>query len=101
MKSTQSCGPISIGYASVSERGLKTYWDDLFPTVRSACCQASKIFIFDGDDQTDDKPSSRAHFDMQWMHAMPRYRPEETSFFHITYRGAIGWFLVGYLADAL
>jgi hypothetical protein len=36
------------------------------------------IFIFDGGDQTNDQPSSRAHFDMQWMHAMPRCRPEET-----------------------
>ena len=70
MKSTQSCGPISIGYANVSEKGLKTYWDDLFPIVRSA--------RFDGGDQTDDQPSSRAHFDMQWMDTMPRCRLEET-----------------------
>ncbi len=36
------------------------------------------IFIFEGADQTNDQPSSRAHFDLQWMHAMPGGRPEET-----------------------
>lgn len=36
------------------------------------------IFEYQGVDQTNDKPSSRAHFDMQWMHAMPVSRPEET-----------------------
>jgi hypothetical protein len=36
------------------------------------------VFIFDGADQSNDRPSTRAHFDMQWMHAMPGHRPEET-----------------------
>lgn len=36
------------------------------------------IFVFQGEDQSRDKPSSRAHFDMQWMHAMPGCQPEET-----------------------
>ena len=36
------------------------------------------IFTYTGGDQSNDKPSTRAHFDMQWMHAIARHRPEET-----------------------
>jgi hypothetical protein len=36
------------------------------------------IFRYDGGDQSGDLPSGRAHFDMQWTHAMPGCRPEET-----------------------
>jgi len=37
------------------------------------------IFVYRGGDQSNDKPSTRAHFDLQWMHAMPGgSRPEET-----------------------
>jgi hypothetical protein len=36
------------------------------------------IFKYDGGDLSGDRPSSRAHFDLQWMHAMPGARPEET-----------------------
>lgn len=42
------------------------------------------IFIFDGVDQTNDQPSSRAHFDMQWMHAIPKCRPERTLSFTLS-----------------
>lgn len=36
------------------------------------------IFVFSGDDQSSDRPATRAHFDLQWMHAMPGPPPEET-----------------------
>jgi hypothetical protein len=36
------------------------------------------IFEYFGTDISDDKPSTRAHFDMQWAHAMPGRRPEKT-----------------------
>jgi hypothetical protein len=36
------------------------------------------IFLFSGDDQSSDRPATRAHFDLQWMHAMPGHPPEET-----------------------
>jgi hypothetical protein len=36
------------------------------------------IFILDGADQSNNQPSSRAHFDMQWIHAMPGRHPEGT-----------------------
>jgi hypothetical protein len=36
------------------------------------------IFGFQGVDQSGDKPSSRAHFDLQWMHLMPGCQPDAT-----------------------
>jgi hypothetical protein len=36
------------------------------------------IFFYGGWDQSGDRPSDRAHFDLQWMHAMPGCRPDET-----------------------
>jgi hypothetical protein len=37
------------------------------------------IFTYRGTDRSNDQPASRAHFDMQWMHAMPPgCRPAET-----------------------
>jgi hypothetical protein len=36
------------------------------------------IFKYDGADLSGDRPSSRAHFDLQWMHALPGPRPQET-----------------------
>jgi hypothetical protein len=36
------------------------------------------IFVFQGGDQSQDKPAGRAHFDLQWLHAIPGCRPEET-----------------------
>jgi hypothetical protein len=36
------------------------------------------IFVYQGEDQSLDRPSTRAHFDMQWMQAMPGRPPEET-----------------------
>ena len=36
------------------------------------------VFVYQGEDHSNDKPSSRAHFDLQWLHAMPGCRPEET-----------------------
>lgn len=36
------------------------------------------IFVLFGQDQSLDKPAARAHFDLQWMHAMPGSQPEET-----------------------
>jgi hypothetical protein len=36
------------------------------------------IFLYQGEDQSQDKPSTRAHFDLQWLHAMPGCQPEET-----------------------
>ncbi len=36
------------------------------------------IFVFHGEDQSQDRPATRAHFDMQWMHAMPDRQPEQT-----------------------
>jgi len=36
------------------------------------------IFKYDGADLSGDRPSSRAHFDLQWMHALPGERPAET-----------------------
>jgi len=36
------------------------------------------IFVFRGEDQSSDKPFIRAHFDGQWMDAMPGCQPEET-----------------------
>jgi hypothetical protein len=42
------------------------------------------IFVFQGRGQTQGKPLDRAHFDMQWMHAMPNCRPEETLSFTLS-----------------
>jgi len=36
------------------------------------------IFTYQGADQSNDRPSTRAHFDLQWMHAMPGRPPEES-----------------------
>jgi hypothetical protein len=37
------------------------------------------IFFYGGGDHSGDRPSGRAHFDLQWIHAMPgRRRPDET-----------------------
>lgn len=42
------------------------------------------IFMYQGADQSDDRPSTRAHFDMQWIHAMPGCHPEETLSFTLS-----------------
>jgi hypothetical protein len=36
------------------------------------------IFVFDGSDRSGDDPAPRAHFDLQWMHAIPGRTPSET-----------------------
>jgi hypothetical protein len=36
------------------------------------------IFMLQGEDRSQDRPATRAHFDMQWMHAMPGRPPEQT-----------------------
>lgn len=36
------------------------------------------IFVLDGGDQSRDDPATRAHFDLQWMHAIPGHIPSET-----------------------
>jgi hypothetical protein len=36
------------------------------------------IFVFRGCDQSNDDVAARAHFDLQWMHAMPGHVPAET-----------------------
>jgi len=48
------------------------------------------IFIFEGEDQTGDRPSSRAHFDLQWFHAQPGSRPEETLSFTLLVEEPLG-----------
>jgi hypothetical protein len=48
------------------------------------------VFIFDGADQSNDRPSTRAHFDMQWIHAMPGRRPEETLSFTLPIAEPLG-----------
>jgi hypothetical protein len=48
------------------------------------------IFILGGEDQTGDRPSSRAHFDLQWMHALPGVRPEETLSFTLLVEEPVG-----------
>jgi hypothetical protein len=42
------------------------------------------VFRYQGEDQSNDRPSTRAHFDMQWFHAMPGCRPEETLSFTVS-----------------
>jgi len=68
------CERIRIGFEDLLGRPVSYNEECALP--------AFHIFIFDGGDQTDDQPSSRAHFDMQWMDAMPRCRPEETFLSH-------------------
>jgi hypothetical protein len=48
------------------------------------------IFVHEGADQSNDRPSSRAHFDMQWIHAMPGRRPEETLSFTLPIEEPMG-----------
>jgi hypothetical protein len=36
------------------------------------------IFVHDGRDESRDNPAARAHYDLQWMHAMPGRIPPET-----------------------
>jgi hypothetical protein len=36
------------------------------------------VFTYQGADLSGDRPSIRAHFDMQWMHAMPSHLPAAT-----------------------
>jgi hypothetical protein len=36
------------------------------------------IFVLDGGDQSRDDPAARAHFDLQWMRAIPGQIPSET-----------------------
>jgi hypothetical protein len=36
------------------------------------------IFAFDGGDRSRDDPAHRAHFDLQWMHAIPGHTPSGT-----------------------
>jgi hypothetical protein len=36
------------------------------------------IFVFDGSDRSGDDPAPRAHFDLQWIHAIPGHTPSET-----------------------
>ena len=54
MKSTQSCGPISIGYANVSEKGFEDLLRRPVSYSEECALPAFHIFIFDGGDQTDD-----------------------------------------------
>jgi hypothetical protein len=42
------------------------------------------IFLYEGADQSWDRPATRAHFDMQWMHAIASPHPDETLSFTLT-----------------
>ena len=48
------------------------------------------IFRYQGADLRSDRPSSRAHFDMQWLHAMPGCHPEETLSFTLPIEEPLG-----------
>jgi hypothetical protein len=48
------------------------------------------IFEFYGADQSNDKPSSRAHFDLQWMHTMAGSSPDETLSFTLLIEEPLG-----------
>jgi hypothetical protein len=61
---------------------VRSGFEDLFgqPVVYDAECPLPgfHIFCYQGADQSNDRPSARAHFDLQWMHAMPGQRPEKS-----------------------
>ncbi len=48
------------------------------------------IFTFKGEDLSHDNPAARAHFDLQWMHAMPDCRPTQTLSFTLSIEEPIG-----------
>jgi hypothetical protein len=82
-----------LKHAREMNRILRTNFDWLFERVRAGfeglleqpvsyseecALPGFHIFFYAGGDQSSDRPSGRAHFDMQWMHAMPGCRPDET-----------------------
>jgi hypothetical protein len=42
------------------------------------------VFILKGGDQSNDDVARRAHFDLQWMHAIPGHRPQGTLSFTLS-----------------
>jgi hypothetical protein len=48
------------------------------------------IFKYEGGDLSGDRPSGRAHFDLQWMHAMQGGRPEGTLSFTLPIQEPLG-----------
>jgi hypothetical protein len=82
LKKAREINPVlRRNFAWLCERIRKGFEDLLGASVsysEECALPGFHIFLFDGGDKTNDEPSSRAHFDMQWMHAMPRCRPTET-----------------------
>jgi hypothetical protein len=72
---------LRANFAWLSERVRKGFEEVLSQPVsydEECALPGFHIFKYDGGDMSRDKPSSRAHFDLQWMHAIAGARPQET-----------------------
>jgi hypothetical protein len=73
---------------------IKRGFEDLLGRPVSYCeafaLSGFHIFVHKGANETNDRPSSRAHFDMQWVHAMPGQRPEQTLSFTLPIEEPLG-----------
>jgi glutathione synthase/RimK-type ligase-like ATP-grasp enzyme len=70
--------------------GLELWLDSPVSLDPQSALPGFHIFLFDGSDQSGNKSSSRAHFDLQWLNAMPGPRPDETLSFTLPLEEPLG-----------
>lgn len=87
-KETRERNPILWAHFDWLYERIRTGFEDLLgqPVFYHKECALPgfHIFRYEGADLTNDRASSRAHFDMQWIHAMPGCRPGETLSFTLS-----------------